>query len=145
MSRQVSMWCEVRRHAMWKSRWETYLKLCRTTWDRKWDSQLMALRSKRLPGFYQQQLLVPDHTLRESICKYTKMHVHLCTSSEPSYWCWIALVKLVRELLVGLVFRCGSHLCLLRTCRRSCCTGWNLWTGAAGGGHRLYRTSESTH
>lgn len=29
---------QVRKHAVWKSRWETYLKLCSTTWDRKWDT-----------------------------------------------------------------------------------------------------------
>lgn len=32
MSKQV--W----KHAVWRNRWETYLKLCRTTWDRKWDT-----------------------------------------------------------------------------------------------------------
>lgn len=37
-----------------KSRWETYLKLCRTKWDRKWDSQLMVLLSSPLPGYYLQ-------------------------------------------------------------------------------------------
>lgn len=26
------------KHAVWRSGWETYLKLCRTTWDRKWDT-----------------------------------------------------------------------------------------------------------
>lgn len=29
---------QVRKHAVWKSRWGTYLKLCSTTWDRKWDT-----------------------------------------------------------------------------------------------------------
>ncbi len=51
---QANIWCKVRKHAMWKSRWETYLKLCRTTWDRKWDSQLMVLLSNPLPGYYLQ-------------------------------------------------------------------------------------------
>lgn len=32
MSKQV--W----KHAVWRSGWETYLKLCRTTWDREWDT-----------------------------------------------------------------------------------------------------------
>lgn len=49
---QANVWCKVREHAMWKSRWETYLKLCRTTWDRKWDSQLMALLSNPLLGYW---------------------------------------------------------------------------------------------
>lgn len=38
---QACLWCRMTRHARWRSRWETYLKLCRTKWDRKWDSQLM--------------------------------------------------------------------------------------------------------
>lgn len=100
-----NVWCKMRRHAMWKSRWGTYLKLCRTKWDRKWDSQLMVLLSSPLPSYYLQHccplMTHANHCANISKCMFTYVHVAsrfwiLLLNSSGENWqeiCWVAVFR----------------------------------------------------
>lgn len=131
-----SMWCEVRRHAMWESRWETYLKLCRTTWDKKWDSQLMVCAATTAAWLLPTTLLSLTTAPRRAtqyVCT-SKERVCSCTNSEAGADAELSFGDSVKTFAhTFLVLKCRSHLCLLHTCHRSCCTAWNPWTGAAVG------------
>lgn len=129
-SGQVAWWnwraskrvVQVRKHAVWESRWETYLKLCRTTWDRKWDTvNGFAVKSPCQTTLY--NTAAPTDTLTRT----RWLTVESISLFSLEYWCFLSgFHEIGKRFARSSHFIHGSHLCLLRTCLHSCCTGWNL-------------------